>query len=427
MKNTSSIRTAIAALGCSLLLFTLTGLLGTIYVTHAAPVAGNSSSNGNASIAASATSTDTPSPTSTDTPTPTPTDTPSPTPTDTPTPTPTPTNTPTPTPTRTHPTPTPTQRPGPTATSPSGGQVLPTATPATNPTPGASATPTNNNGGGMSDQTPTLTLSPGVGQTPTSQHSSTPADNSSAKAAVGSNTFLFTFGGILTGIVVLAGAAILLVRKFLTPVPAAKVNLPPSGARPWSRTRENSLDGNTDLYGWGNTADANQQAGMNTDPFGTQAAFSYSGFAAPAATSFADVADTPFQVAGAVETQMAFQNIPATDPGSFLQPATQNDLSMPSAAPSFAFAQPNTRFASVPNNQQGAEVNWAPGVGWGTASDWGVWPGDVQQQSTRPSVPALPTIPATPRSGATGSLRTVRASRLQAMSQPEAQQGMDTR
>jgi hypothetical protein len=170
--------------------------------------------------------------------TPSPTDTtPSPTPT-TPTPTPTPTRKPRPTPTHT-PTPTPTPAIAP-------GQTL---TPGTTPT--STATPQVT---GTATPVPTTTTS--VDQTPTSTPSAVPATHNNGSSSTGTppgpggRSPLPFISMIASALLVLGIAfviAFIFLRKSLSPVPHVKLR--PSGARPWSRSRGYSLQGNTNING----------------------------------------------------------------------------------------------------------------------------------------------------------------------------------
>ena len=178
----------------------------------------------------------------TTTPSPTPTDTPTPTPTDTPTPTPTPkpTHTPTPEPTAT-PTAKPTERttviPPTAAATPDGGKTPGVGT----PTPGIDQTPTSVGGSiGVGDTPTTITHGHGGGTPPPKQ----PGGGfgfglSLASFITGTLIFLSIVSMLLVGLLVL--------RRRLMPTPTPKVNLPPSGAQPWTRLRPDSLHGDPTL------------------------------------------------------------------------------------------------------------------------------------------------------------------------------------
>ena len=192
------------------------------------------------------TPTDTPTPTNT--PTPTPTSTPTPTPTDIPTPTPRPTHTPTPIPTR---------------------SITPTATPTVATTPQGTATATT------ATPAPTSTQSVGALQTPTTipgapttttNNSGTPPQNQpgSNTTTNGNSFFTFIVAALIFVAIVSAGlAGLVLLRKRLLPSPASQQSLPPSGAKPWKRTREGSLHGNTNFDGFDNGPNMSQEAVVN--------------------------------------------------------------------------------------------------------------------------------------------------------------------
>ncbi len=59
--------------------------------------------------------------------------------------------------------------------------------------------------------------------------------------ALGTAIILFIASGLTIGL--------LLLRRYLTPVSDPRVKLAPSGARPWQRTRADSLHGNTNMQG----------------------------------------------------------------------------------------------------------------------------------------------------------------------------------
>ncbi len=201
---------------------------------------------------ATATATDMPTATATPRRRKTPTATPTDEPTDTPTPT--PTNTPTPTPTDT-PTPTPTDAP---TTTTSGSIGVPSSTggivlfskkihliaaigarntipfhanaqcaPTTAPT-GVTQTPDPNSTTVAAGSTPGATP---VITTPGS-HSA-----SSTTSASGNSRVVLLVGGVFLVLLVGLGIGWFFFRRMLLPASATSPNLPPSGARPWSRTR----------------------------------------------------------------------------------------------------------------------------------------------------------------------------------------------
>src|SRR5258708_19088096 len=206
-------------------------------------------------LSPSGTSTVTPtdSPTPTNTPTPTPTSPPSPPPTDIPTPTPRPTHTPTPIPTRSiTPTVATTPQGTATATTPKGTATATTATPAPTSTQSVGAL-----------QTPTTI--PGA-PTTTTNNSGTPPQNQpgSNTTTNGNSFFTFIVAALIFVAIVSAGlAGLVLLRKRLLPSPASQQSLPPSGAKPWKRTREGSLHGNTNFDGFNNGPNMSQEAVVN--------------------------------------------------------------------------------------------------------------------------------------------------------------------
>ncbi|HLI05195.1 MAG TPA: hypothetical protein VKV40_01350 [Ktedonobacteraceae bacterium] len=267
----------VMALCCSFLLFTVVGLLAHLHSTYATSTATTSTvgqtitpldtTTVTASPTLTATDTSTPSPTPSPTDTPAPT--PSPTPTNTPAPTPTPTQAPTATPTQAptatpRPGVTPTQQPVPTATPTSGSQLPPppTSTPVATATATAvmSPTATSSNGNGLPTSTPAASLTP---DDSSNQNATTPNNNTSGNTT-DKNTMPLVVGSLVAGLLLLVAVAIFLVRKLLTPAPVQS-NLPPSGARPWSRVPSPSMTGDTNLYGWEN-AITDEQAWAN-DPF----------------------------------------------------------------------------------------------------------------------------------------------------------------
>jgi hypothetical protein len=180
-----------------------------------------------------ATDTTTPSPTDTATPSPTDTVTPSPTDTATPSPTPKPTRTPTP---RPSPTPTATATVAPTATAVPTGTAQPTATlrPTATQDPGTNATPT---------PVPTNQNTGGGGGT------GTPPSKPTTQSGGGFPVLPVIIGlGASLAIVSVCGLGFVVLRRRVLPLNLSRTNLPPSGARPWSRLRQVSMHGNTDLY-----------------------------------------------------------------------------------------------------------------------------------------------------------------------------------
>jgi hypothetical protein len=128
------------------------------------------------------------------------------------------------------------------------------------PTPSPKPTATNGNGSGLPSSTPTIGLTPGSGD---NQNSTVPDNNTSSNASTQNPPFLI-LGSLAAGLLLLIAVAVFLVKKLLEPM-MDPVILPPSGARPWSRTPGPSMDGATNLYSWGNTT-TNTQAWAN-DPF----------------------------------------------------------------------------------------------------------------------------------------------------------------
>lgn len=161
-------------------------------------------------------------PQDTTTPTPTPTDTSTPTPTSTPTQTSTPTPTPTP---KKNPTPVPTQAP-----------VIPPAATAT-ATATATASPTATATTPVASPTAATTATTGV---PTSPGNTNGTSTSSKSGGSGMSVVMIIVGIVLLLLLCL-GVGWLMFRRML--LPGAEVKLPPSGARPWSRTRAPSPDG----------------------------------------------------------------------------------------------------------------------------------------------------------------------------------------
>jgi hypothetical protein len=202
-----------------------------------------------ASPSGTSTVTPTNTPTPTDTPTPTPTSTPTPTPTDIPTPTPRPTHTPTPIPTR---------------------SITPTATPTLATTPQGTATATTATPVPTSTQSvgalPTPTTIPGAPTTTTNDNSTPPQNQpgSSSTTTNGNSFFTFIVAALIFVAIVSAGlAGLVLLRKRLLPSPASQQSLPPSGAKPWKRTREGSLHGNTNFDSFDNGPNMSQEAVVN--------------------------------------------------------------------------------------------------------------------------------------------------------------------
>ena len=198
-------------------------------------------------IKGSATSpvTPTPSPTATPTLSPTATPTPSPTATKTPRPTATPTTPPTATPTafsKATPTTLPTSIPGVTAT----------------PTTGIATTPTTKSGPIATHTLPTPSTS--ITQTPvtTSKNNSSinnrKGNSNTSSSSNAQSHFALPPLPLIISALLLAGLAcasllgITLLRRDLSPLPAGKQHLPPSGAQPWSRTRTDDLDDELSLH-----------------------------------------------------------------------------------------------------------------------------------------------------------------------------------
>jgi hypothetical protein len=170
------------------------------------------------------------------------TETPPPTTTNTPSPTVTMTSTPNPSTTATHaitPSPTNTRSATPTSTVQYSRAVTNPQTPSPGATPMSSAT-------SISKTTQGTDAHP----TPVSPHSATNnlGDHSRQRAQLRGNTFLFSALTIGLGSLALLGllfiAGLLVVRRHLPLLSSAK--LPPSGAAPWSRTRD--IDPTTSLH-----------------------------------------------------------------------------------------------------------------------------------------------------------------------------------
>lgn len=204
-----------------------------------------------------------------DTPTAVDTTTPSPTPTNTPTST--PTNTPTPTPTKA-PTKTPTPRP-----------TAPPAAPTANATATAGASPTATATAVAPVQTPAITP---TGAPPTTigntTGTSTPARTSGS-------------GEGMRVMLIIAGASVLLLlclgvgwfffRRMLLPQAGSK--LPPSGARPWSRTRAPNPDSSLNGISTLNMDEFNRNVVQASNPLDNQYAPVPNGFNQAAAAGFA--------------------------------------------------------------------------------------------------------------------------------------------
>ncbi|MDQ6662068.1 MAG: hypothetical protein M3Z24_14030, partial [Chloroflexota bacterium] len=221
------------------------------------------------------TTTPTPSPTPTITVTATPTPSPTITPTTTTTPTPSPTTTPSPTitPTTTT-TPSPTTPPTATAT-PTTTSTPPTVTATTGLSSGLGTTATPNSTPASTDTpTPSPTTSSATGTPIAStaigeQQASQPIDqqnNDSSSPSINLLIIILASFGVLAALV---GSWFFLHRRLNTGIPVPGANLPPSGARPWSRTRDAnmSLDGNTNLYYGSTGANAPFSAGNVPQPF----------------------------------------------------------------------------------------------------------------------------------------------------------------
>ncbi|MBA2287121.1 MAG: hypothetical protein H0W02_16735, partial [Ktedonobacteraceae bacterium] len=313
-----------------------------------------------------------------DTATTVPTDTPSPTatPTDTPSPTATPTNTPSPTPTR--PKPTPTKQP---TTVPT---VRPTATAAhptaTSTAKGANATATA--AAAAAALTPTVTQDTGGGQLPPTSNTPGPRNNNdqnppSGKPQSGNFAFLPLLAGgaiILAAIVILG---FLLLRKYISPEPVPEVNLPPSGARPWTRTRNpESLPGiidNNDLSplpaaenGWQNPAFSNMfassQSGSLPGNAGISTPVPNAGFAFPQNTPMPAHPGFPAPASFAAEGFMPAQmNFPG--PGSMPNPPTQFGFPAPDAgfaSPQYSLDRPDGTFAPANSGLLPAQQSFSP-------------------------------------------------------------------
>src|SRR5579883_2198776 len=369
-----------AALCCSLLLFTLVGMLAHLRATYA------HQANVTPTVTQFVTSTDTP----TDTPTPSPTPTPTPSPTPSPTPTTAPTATPTtaPTATPTQPRPTPTRQSGPTPTSTVGNQVYPTATPAPNTTPTAAASPTpTGTGSSLSTATPIATaITPGNS---TDQSSTSPDNSSTGNKTSDSITPMLVLGSLAAGLLLLVVVAIFLVRKLLNPVPA-QASLPPSGARPWSRTPSPSMDGATNLYGWENPA-TDEQAWAN-DPFAKPTPAP--AFAAPFPQQPQQTADMWIPQNPAMAVGNGWNSIPATDAG---QPTWDAGNT---GNPAFANQSP---FYPAPESS-GFPVT--PGTLPTTGTQWGISAGNISTpfyaQGNPPFAPSNASFPTMQPSPAIG-------------------------
>jgi hypothetical protein len=208
--------------------------------------------------------------------------------------------------------------------------------------------------------------------------SSTPSDNSSSSNnTADSTTPLLVLGSLAVGLLLLVVVAIFLVRKLLNPVPA-QANLPPSGARPWSRTPSPSMDGATNLYGWENAA-TDEQAWAN-DPFAKPSL--------PPAPAFATaLPQQPQQTAGMWMPQNpavgnGWNTIPATNAG---QPAwNAGNPASPGQLPFFA----------VPDNN-GFPVT--PGSLPTTGTQWGISAGNISTpfyaQGSPPATPSNANLP----------------------------------
>lgn len=124
-----------------------------------------------------------------------------------------------------------------------------------------SPSPTSANDSGLPGTTPIATITPGSS---TDQNSSSSDGSDTGNNTGDAHTSMLVLGSLAAGLLLLVAVAIFLARKLLTPA-TAQTNLPPSGARPWSRMPSPSMDGATNLYGWENAA-TNEQAWAN-DPF----------------------------------------------------------------------------------------------------------------------------------------------------------------
>lgn len=154
--------------------------------------------------------------------------TPTPTPTNTPTPTPTPTNTPTPTPT---PKPTATTAPPPKKT------PVPTQIPTASPTATITSTATVTATVTTTTQTPVASPTSAAVSVTGNNHNSSPGQSGGGDFG----RVLLIIGGVVLVLLLSLGIGWLVFRRMLTPQ-ITSANLPPSGARPWSRTRAPNPD-----------------------------------------------------------------------------------------------------------------------------------------------------------------------------------------
>src|SRR6266700_710958 len=248
MNHTTSIRTLAGALCFTLLVLSFLWVSINSYAAPAQSTVGNTatpplmSNKGLPTLTVTPTATAQPSPTATKTPRPTPTPTATPTATPTSQPTATPTSQPTSTPTSQQ-----------TATPIAGTTPTPTtsvaATPTTNPGPTATHTvPTLST---STAQTPIIVTSGNNG--PTNNGGSNSSTNGSASKAQGH--FTLPPLPLIIGAVLLLGLAgvglfgVTLLRRDISPLPAGKLRLPPSGAKPWKRIRTDELDDDISLNG----------------------------------------------------------------------------------------------------------------------------------------------------------------------------------
>src|SRR6266568_1218125 len=253
MNHTTSIRTLAGALCFTLLVLSFLWVSINSYAAPAQSTVGNTATP----PLMKPTATPTTPPTATPTKPPTPTPTTPPTATPTPQPTATPTSQPTTTPT-TPPTATPTSQPTSTPTS----QQTATPIAGTTPTPTTSvaATPTTNPGPTATHTVPTLSTStaqtpvvPSGSNDPTNNGGSNSSTNGSASKAQGHFTLPplpLIIGAVL--LLSLAGVGLFgvtLLRRDISPLPAGKLRLPPSGAKPWKRIRTDELDDDISLNG----------------------------------------------------------------------------------------------------------------------------------------------------------------------------------
>src|SRR6266566_8016609 len=160
--------------------------------------------------------------------------------------------------------------PSPTATATPSPTATPTATPTTlstatsisgvtaTPTTGIATTPTTKSGPMPTHTVPTPPTS--IAQTPvtTSENSSSinngEGNSNTSSSPNAQSHFALPPLPLIISALLLAGLAcaslfgITLLRRDLSPLPAGKQHLPPSGAKPWSRTRTDDLDDEISLH-----------------------------------------------------------------------------------------------------------------------------------------------------------------------------------